>query len=196
MEMIDFDNKPEDVLCEYIDKICSTDKTVGIIANRELVEYILDTIIDFEETSIKEIDFTEFFDIDEYLLSIDDDGYITCIPVEDYIVLDDVDIVYIDMDGGVKQDIIDYCVNEDKEVILFGQKDNDCDKDCENCPLYYVDHSNDDNDDDIEYVNKDGELHGFTASKTDGNSHVNYSYYTTEELSQDDIDRILKTFRF
>ena len=31
------------------------------------------------------------------------------------------------MDGDISQDIIDYCVNEDKEVILFGQED-----DCEN----------------------------------------------------------------
>ena len=42
------------------------------------------------------------------------------------------------MDGDISQDIINYCVNEDKEVILFGQED-DCDGDCENCNCHDVD---------------------------------------------------------
>ena len=42
------------------------------------------------------------------------------------------------MDGDIEQDIIDYCVNEDKEVILFGQED-DCECDGENCDYHDVD---------------------------------------------------------
>ena len=73
--------------------------------------------------------------IGEYLVSVDDCGAITVVPIEDFGVLDKTDVFYIDMDGDIKQDIIDYCVNEDKEVILFGQDDMDdeCDGDCENC---------------------------------------------------------------
>lgn len=43
------------------------------------------------------------------------------------------------MDGDIEQNIIDYCVNEDKEVILFGQEDNcECDGNCENCNCHDV----------------------------------------------------------
>ena len=133
IEMLDLEDKVEDILDIYVDCLFSTDKTVGIIANKTLVEYILDCLIRYDETSVKEIDLVDYMNINEYILSVNDDGYITCVPIEDFGVLDDTDIFYIDMDGSIKQDIIDYCVNEDKEVILFGQKDDECDGDCENC---------------------------------------------------------------
>lgn len=132
IQMIDLENKVEDIADIYINRLYYTDKTVGIVANKEIAEYILDELVKIDETSIKEVDLVDYMEVDEYLISVDDDGYITCIPIEDYVVLDKTDIFYIDMDGDIKQDIIDYCVNEDKEVILFGQEDN-CDSDCENC---------------------------------------------------------------
>ena len=42
----------------------------------------------------------------------------------------------------------------------------------------------------------DGNTHGFTASKSDGDSYVSYSYYTSDDLSQDDIQKMLKAFGF
>ena len=133
IEMLDLDDKIEDILDIYVDCLFSTDKTVGIIANKEFVEYILDYLVRFDETSVKEIDLVDYMNINEYILSVNDNGYITCVPIEDYVVLDKTDIVYVDMDGDILQDVIDYCVNENKEVILFGQKDDECDGDCENC---------------------------------------------------------------
>ena len=91
------------------------------------------------------------------------------------------------MDGDIKQDVIDYCINEDKEVILFGLTDDcdcDCDGDCENC----IGH------DYNVYKLDDDYIHGFTASKVDDDSYVSYSYYTTEDLSDKDIEKILKAF--
>ena len=71
-------------------------------------------------------------EVNEYLVSVDDGGVITVVPIEDFGILDKTDIFYIDMDGDIEQNIIDYCVNEDKEVILFGQEDNcECDGECE-----------------------------------------------------------------
>lgn len=192
IEMLDLDNKVEDIEDIYIDRLYHTDKSVGIIVNKEFAEYILNKVIQIDETSIKEIDLVDYMNTNEYLLSVDNDGYITCVPIEDFGALDNTDVFYIDMDGDIKQDIIDYCVNEDKKVILFGQKDNDCDCDCENCACMsdtgdtYV-HLSDGNDENP---------HGFTASKSDGNSYVSYSYYTSDELSQSDIERILKAFGF
>ena len=125
--MIDLEDKVDDIISIYINRLYHTDKTVGVIVNKEIAEYILDNLIRLDETSIKEIDLVDYMNIDEYLVSVDDDGVITVVPIEDFCVLDKTDIFYIDMDGDISQDIIDYCVNEDKEVILFGQED-----DCEN----------------------------------------------------------------
>lgn len=188
IEMIDLVNKAEDITDIYINRLYHTDKTVGIVVNKEVAEYILDELVKIDETSIKKADLVDYMEVDEYLVSVDDDGYITCVPIEDFVVLDKTDIFYIDMDGDIKQDIIDYCVNEDKEVILFGQED-DCDGDCKNCPAHdetYL-HTSED---------EDGNTHGFTVSKSDGDSYMSYSYYSSDELSHEDIQKMLKAFGF
>nr|DAQ90234.1 MAG TPA: hypothetical protein [Bacteriophage sp.] len=131
--MLDLEDKIEDIIEIYIDHLFNTDKTIGLVVNKEFAEYVLNTIVKFDDVSVKEVNLVDDMNTDEYLLSVDDDGWVTCVPIEEYIVLDNTDIFYIDMDGDIDQDIIDYCVNEDKKVILFGQKDDDCDGDCENC---------------------------------------------------------------
>ena len=173
--MIDLEDKVDDIISIYINRLYHTDKTVGVIVNKEIAEYIMDELLALDETSVKEI-------------SVDDNCVITVVPIEDFSVLDKTDIFYIDMDGDISQDIIDYCVNEDKEVILFGQED-DCDGDCENCPAHeetYL-HTSED---------EDGNTHGFTASRSDGDSYMSYSYYSSDELSHEDIQKMLKAFGF
>lgn len=186
--MIDLEDKVDGIISIYINKLHHTDKTVGVIVNKEFAEYILDNLIRLDETSIKEIDLVDYMNIGEYLVSVDDNGVITVVPIEDFGVLDKTDVFYIDMDGDIKQDIIDYCVNEDKEVILFGQED-DCDGYCENC------HAHDEN-----YLHtsedEDGNTHGFTASRSDGDSYMSYSYYSSDELSHEDIQKMLRAFGF
>ena len=188
IQMIDLEDKVDDIIEIYINRLYNTDKTVGIIVNKEIAEYILDELVKIDNTSIKEVDLVDYMEVDEYLVSVDDDGYITCVPIEDFGILDKTDIFYIDMDGDISQDIIDYCVNENKEVILFGQEDN-CDGGCENC------HANDET-----YLHtsedEDGNTHGFTASKSDGDSYMSYSYYSSDELSREDIQKMLKAFGF
>lgn len=188
IQMIDLEDKVDDIISIYINKLYHTDKTVGVIVNKEIAEYILDNLIRLDETSIKEIDLVDYMNIGEYLVSVDDNCVITVVPIEDFGVLDKTDIFYIDMDGDISQDIIDYCVNEDKEVILFGQED-DCDGDCENCNCHdetYLHTSDDEN----------GNTHGFTASRSDGDSYMSYSYYSSDELSHEDIQKMLKAFGF
>lgn len=186
--MIDLEDKVDDIISIYINRLYHTDKTVGVIVNKEIAEYILDSLIRLDETSIKEIDLVDYMNIDKYLVSVDDNGVITCVPIEDFGVLDKTDIFYIDMDGDIEQNIIDYCVNEDKEVILFSQED-DCDGDCENCPA---------NDETYLHTSEDedGNAHGFTASRSDGDSYMSYSYYSSDELSHEDIQKMLKAFGF
>ena len=190
VQMITLDDKVEDIIEIYINTLYHTDKTVGVIVNKEIAEYIMDELLALDETSVKEIDLVDYMNINEYLVSVDDNGAITVIPIEDFGVLDKTDIFYIDMDGDIKQDIIDYCVNEDKEVILFGQEDEcECDGECDNCPAHdetYL-HTSED---------EDGNTHGFTASRSDGNSYMSYSFYSSDELSHDDIPKMLKAFGF
>lgn len=188
IQMIDLEDKVDDIISIYINRLYHTDKTVGVIVNKEIAEYILDILIRLDETSIKEIDLVDYMNIDEYLVSVDDSGVITVVPIEDFGILDKTDIFYIDMDGDIEQNIIDYCVNEDKEVILFGQED-DCNGDCENCNCHdetYLHTSEDEK----------GNTHGFTASKSDGDSYMSYSYYSSDELSHEDIQKMLKAFGF
>lgn len=129
IQMIDLNDKAEDIVDIYIDRLYSTDKTVGVVVNKELAEYIMNYLLALDETSIKEIDLIDCMNTNEYLVSVDNDGYITVIPIESFIVLDNTDIVYIDMDGDIEQNIIDYCLNNDKEVILFGESDDyECDE--------------------------------------------------------------------
>lgn len=130
IEMIDLENKAEDITDIFINRLYHTDKTVGVVVNKEIAEYILDELVKIDETSIKEVDLVDYMEVNEYLVSVDNGGVITVIPIEDFGVLDKTDIFYIDMDGDIEQNIIDYCVNEDKEVILFGQEDDGCDDEC------------------------------------------------------------------
>ena len=59
-------------------------------------------------------------------------------------------------------------------------KKNDSKCKCDKC----VEYSKDD----------DGDIHGFTASKSDGDGYVCYSFYTSENLMKNDIEDILKLF--
>jgi hypothetical protein len=188
IQMIDLEDKVDDIISIYINRLYHTDKTVGVIVNKEIAEYIMEELLALDETSIKEIDLVDYMNIDEYLVSVDDNGVITVVPIEDFGVLDKTDIFYIDMDGDIEQNIIDYCVNENKEVILFGQED-DCDGNCKNCNCHdetYLRTSED----------EDGNTHGFTASRSDGDSYMSYSYYSSDELSHEDIQKMLKAFGF
>ena len=188
IQMIDLENKVDDIISIYINRLYHTDKTVGVIVNKEIAEYIMEELLALDATSIKKIDLVDYMNIDEYLVSVDDNCVITVVPIEDFGVLDKTDIFYIDMDGDISQDIINYCVNEDKEVILFGQED-DCDGDCKNCNCHdetYL-HTSED---------EDGNAHGFTASRSDGDSYMSYSYYSSDELSHEDIQKMLKAFGF
>ena len=191
IQIITLNDKVDDILAIYINRLYHTDKTVGVIVNKEIAEYIMEELLALDKTTVREIDLVDYLDTNEYLVSVDDFGEITVVPIEDLDVLNKTDIFYIDMDGDIKQDVIDYCVNEDKEVILFGQEDDcECDGECENCPSSCGDtylHTSED---------EDGNTHGFTAGRSDGDSYMSYSYYSSDELSHEDIQKMLKAFGF
>lgn len=131
--IIELEN-PENIVETFIENAMYDNnhgETVALIANKELVTYAMDE--SFDAFNVRKVD----IDVDNvaYMISIDKDGDIIVQPVTDF---EDkffkaIDIVYISMDGDVPQDIIDKCVNTDKDVALFGLEDEDCDPCCGNC---------------------------------------------------------------
>lgn len=125
---------------------------------------------------------------DAFVISLLDDE-IWCEPVKrdnGYIFIE-ADVVYIFDDCNSK--IIPKIEADEVYEVGIGNEYDDCDGDCENCPAHdetYL-HTSED---------EDGNTHGFTASRSDGDSYMSYSYYSSNELSHEDIQKMLKAFRF
>ena len=125
---------------------------------------------------------------DEYVISLLEDQ-IWCEPAKrngKYIFVE-ADVVYIFDDCNSK--IIPKIEADDVYEVEIGNEYDDCDGDCENCDCHdetYL-HTSED---------EDGNTHGFTASRSDGDSYMSYSYYSSDELSHEDIQKMLKAFGF
>lgn len=124
---------------------------------------------------------------DSFVISLLDDE-IWCEPVkrDDKYIFIEADVVYIFDDCNSK--IIPKIESDEVYEVGIGNYD-DCDGDCENCNCHdetYL-HTSED---------EDGNAHGFTASRLDGDSYMSYSYYFNDELSHEDIQKILKAFGF
>lgn len=119
------------------------------------------------------------------------DGEIWCEPVKrdnGYIFIE-ADVVYIFDDCNSK--IIPKIESDEIYEVEIGNEYDDCDGDCENCNCHNETYLRTSEDED-----EDENTHGFTASRSDGNSYVSYSYYSSDELSYEDIQKMLKAFGF
>ena len=135
-DIITFD-EIEDIVDVLIDVVHHADKTVALITNKELVEYAKDVLINDEYIAVKRVDLELDSEDAEYMISVDDDGYMVVQPVEYY---DDkyfmgIEYAFVDMDGCVDQMTIDNLLDRDVSVVLFGYEDEcDCDEcDCDEC---------------------------------------------------------------
>ena len=137
VDILTFD-EIEDIVDIFIDKLYHTDKTVALITNKELVEYAMDELLNDDCITVKRVDLELDGEDVEYMISVDDDGYMVVQPVEYY---DDkyfngIEYAFVDMDGCVEQMTIDNLLDRDVEIVLFGYEDecscNECD-DCEEC---------------------------------------------------------------
>lgn len=125
---------------------------------------------------------------DSFIISLLDDE-IWCEPVkrDDGYIFIEADVVYIFDDCNSK--IIPKIESDEIYEVEIGNEYDDCNGDCENCNCHnetYL-HTSED---------EDGNTHGFTASKSDGYSYMSYSYYSSDELSHEDIQKMLKVFGF
>ena len=132
VDILTFD-EIEDIVDIFIDKVYHTDKTVALITNKELVEYAMDELLNDDCITVKRVDLELDGEDVEYMISVDDDGYMVVQPVEYY---DDkyfmgIEYAFVDMDGCVGQVTIDNLLNRNVEIVLFGYDEDACG--CEDC---------------------------------------------------------------
>lgn len=176
---------------------------INVVAKYDVMKDVLNSLIketDLELVSCNDLNDPDWDNYDDaFILIIDPDMNVWVQAAKytghnKYIHMDETDTVFIhgEVDSAfVKQ-------NEDSGCIMYEfnigndaeDVSDECDGDCENCDYTTAD------EDLYTYLTADGVTHGFTASKSDGDSYVSYSYHTTEALSDDDIIRILGVFNF
>lgn len=124
VDILTFD-ETEDIVDIFIDKVYHTDKTVALITNKELVEYAKDVLINDEYIAVKRVDLELDSEDAEYMISVDDDGYMVVQPVEYYDdkYFKDIEYAFVDMDGCVDQMTIDNLLDRNVSVVLFGYED-------------------------------------------------------------------------
>lgn len=125
--------KIEDIVDIFIDWVCHTDKTVALITNKELVEYAMNELLEDSYITIKRVDLELDGEDAEYMISVDNDGYMVVQPVEYYDdkYFNDIKYAFVDMDGCVEQMTIDNLLDRDVEIVLFGYDDDSCG--CDEC---------------------------------------------------------------
>lgn len=186
----------EDFACavsDTYDRVKSNDEynTIDVVAKYEDVKQIIYELIGmgYGIAFVNELANPEYDGYDDaFVISLLDDE-IWCEPVkrDDKYIFVEADVVYIFDDCNSK--IIQNIESDEVYEVEIGNEYNDCDGDCENCHVHnetYL-HTSED---------EDGNTHGFTASKSDGNSYTIYSYYSSDELSHEDIQKMLKAFGF
>ena len=126
---------------------------------------------------------------DAFVISLLDDE-IWCEPVkrENGYIFVEADVVYIFYNCNSK--IVPKIESDEVYEVEIGDFNyDDCDGDCENCECHndtYL-HTSEDEDENT---------YGFTVSRSDSDSYMSYSYYSSDELSHEDIQKMLKTFGF
>ena len=131
VDILTFD-EIEDIVDIFIDKVYHTDKTVALITNKELVEYAMDVLLNDDYITIKRVDLELDSEDAEYMISVDDDGYMVVQPVEYYDdkYFNNIEYAFVDMDGCVEQMTIDVLLDRDVNIVLFGI-DDECS--CDEC---------------------------------------------------------------
>ena len=171
----------EEIVDIFLESLETTDKTTGIIANKELIEYAMGEALAQDWINVRRVDI-ELQDL-EYMLSVDDDGDLVVQPVVEYAdkYFSSMKTVYISMDGDVSQYVIDNCIDRDVNVILFGY-DDECD--CDECQCDCADKDTDDSESTHISRDKHGNPLGFSktwSTVRDGvHCYSSYSHYSSD----------------
>ena len=193
---------------DYIDELCDEvlnrlneddEISVSVIGTYEGVcafikEFMVYDEVKFDSLTINEPEYNGYYD--EYIVDIWNNGgkiSFGCEPAKRngrYINFEG-DVLYL-LDG-VKQAVLNTCEYDKMYFVIIGEDEYDCGEGCDyECPC---DCHKDENC--IEYSKTDdGNIHGFSASRTDDKGYCSYSFYTSDDLSKNDIHDILKEIGF
>ena len=182
VDILTFD-EIEDIVDIFIDKVYHTDKTVALITNKELVEYAMNELLEDSYITVKRVDLELDSEDVEYMISVNDDGYMVVQPVEYYDdkYFKDIEYAFVDMDGCVSQVTIDALLDRNVSIVLFGYDDDECD--CDECECACCK--------DI-HIETDGDMHGFSVNHSGENGWSSYSFYSTD---MDLVNEMAKMFR-
>lgn len=167
---------------------------VSVIAKYEEAKELLACLVHtFEIVSIEmhRPDLDDYYD--EYLLSINNDGVWVAPFKRDGKYLHDESTVVLVLDN-CSSACIPHCKgNVILEVGIGEDYDECCRCCCEDCKK-----CKESNDNHVIVYSDDetGSTHGFTASKSDVDSYVSYSYYSSDVLDKEDIAEMLDRFGF
>ena len=138
--MVDIEDYDDvyDLVCNALCKLEKDTDYIAVYGKRDLISFL------FTEMLKDDYDFgyADFDVLDEsianrvYLMIIRQDCTISVEPAissNNVVIGHDAKVAFIDMDE-CKQNVVDYCVNSNKDVVLFGYDDDeDCDIDCCDC---------------------------------------------------------------
>lgn len=186
----------EDFACavaDTYDRVKSDDKynSVDVVAKYEDTKEIIRELVGmgYGIAFINELADPEYDGYDDaFIISLlDDEIWREPVKRKNGYIFVEADVVYIFDDCNSK--IVPKIESDEIYEVEIGNEYDDCDGVCENCPAHdetYL-HTSED---------EDGNAHGFTASRSDGDSYISYSYYSSDELSHEDIQKMLKAFGF
>ena len=211
MKRLEFNDIYEvmDVMSESLDNLCDSDLYPVITAYgkydviKELLEEFLADGFEISGDICLETPDSTGYD-KEFILYLTEDGVSVCKAFEYGKYLNDYpDVAFVHEDCNSKllkniesRMIFEFAINDDcdfddEDELYCDDRDNyECDNRIRNDKIKcresmqekHVDYAKD----------KDGDLHGFSVSKGDGNSYMAYSLYTSDKLSLRDIQSLMQ----
>lgn len=174
MDIARFENTFE--MAEVIGDAVSNNLEVTIVGKYTVIESLLRSLSAYD-TAYRMIDISLYDDDEEsdWVLEIDSEWGLYLYRFENGVNIV-ADIIFIHSDYS--NVVIKACNIEDEDDIIefvVTEFEDECDGDCEHCSL----HADEDG-----YVTElsrtdDGELHGFTRSRSEGDSYYSESFYST-----------------
>ena len=211
MYRIEFKDLDETIECYFkcLEKLESDYPTISVYGKYDVIKNIL------EKSIIHGASIIDGIELEDYEVDYYDKEFILCLEKYDSITVSvqkawyednqwhkagyfdgEADIAFVHADCNskllkhIESDIIyEFEIGEEDCAANIEAVDScsecNCDED-QNSPQKYVKYFTGTNDD----------MHGFTASKSDGNSYRAYSFYTTSQLSKADIQSLMQEAGF
>lgn len=191
-------------LVAYMFEKLDGEEPVSVVADKDLIVSIMKELLDYDDIILDICDINSFEYDSEYLVSlrdeIDTDYYHVSVEQiynyerEKYFGTDGYVLFHEDVNSKA---LIDMQNNKNIEMsghdwFVIGEDEETFDG--ESCKVGV---ENKLSEKCVEYSkDKDGDMHGFSASRSDGNSFYSYSVYTSDKLSVKDIQSLLQEAGF